>query len=800
MQIISLKLNNFKQYRETTINFSEGLTGLIGKNGAGKSSIFEAITLAFYGRFETNKETIKNDKASSKDILKVELVFEDRGKTYKVIRELKGKNLKAEAEFFIDDISKAVGAKEVNKEILKILKIDYSNFKNSFFASQKEVTSLINLSSKDKETSIRKMLGLEKLDKLDDTIKEKLKELNKEIKIKEENLLTETEISELLKEKDELQKNLEIKNSKAESELEKLNLFKEEYERLKEELKKSEILKKEYDSVNKNIDVVIGKIEETKLNILSVEEEIKDLAKKYEEMRNLEPQKENYIKTNKQYEEQLKIKSDFQKKIELEKTLKKLNENLIEYNTKNDELKISIDKLKGYDQKLESHTELLKSKNDTRKSILKNSQLIKDFISKINGEIEKSSKRLKRIEEIGRQSNCPECERPLENHYDKLTEKYKSEIDQNKKEIELKQNDLGGIEKELESLEDSIEVIKKEIHQFESEIKRGEELKKNSDELDKKITKLNKEITETENDLKSLADVKFDETKLEEFENLRNELKPHFEKYNDYKSKTENLPKKKNDLTELNNKLKDFDESLLKLKTDLSNIIFNEENYEQLKQKREESENTFNVLKENLHQIKSELIFIKNKIDEIGKELEKDNKERNKINDLKRKSNLMERLKSFVSEFKSRITSQELPAISNEASRLFASITKGRYQNLRIDSSFNFLVNREDKEVELLTLSGGEKDLASLCLRVAISKRISALAGRTNMGFLALDEVFGSQDEDRREELLNALGKISNEFKQIFVVSHNQDVQEAFPQRLLIQKVNGFSTANFFSS
>ncbi len=278
MQIISLKLNNFKQYKETSINFNEGLTGLIGKNGAGKSSIFEAITLAFYGRFETNKETIKNDKAGTKDILKVELVFEDRGKSFKVIRELKGKNLKAEAEFFIDDISKAVGAKEVNKEILKVLKIDYSNFKNSFFASQKEVTSLINLSSKDKETSIRKMLGLEKLDKLDDNIKEKLKELNKEIKIKEENLLTEMEISELLKEKDELQKNLELKNNKAESEIEKLNSFKEKYDRLKEELKKSEILKKEYDSVNKNIEVVIGKIEETKLNETGVCEIANDNA------------------------------------------------------------------------------------------------------------------------------------------------------------------------------------------------------------------------------------------------------------------------------------------------------------------------------------------------------------------------------------------------------------------------------------------------------------------------------------------------------------------------------------------
>ena len=112
---------------------------------------------------------------------------------------------------------------------------------------------------------------------------------------------------------------------------------------------------------------------------------------------------------------------------------------------------------------------------------------------------------------------------------------------------------------------------------------------------------------------------------------------------------------------------------------------------------------------------------------------------------------------------------------------------------MKISSDFNFLVSREDKEVELQTLSGGEKDLASLCLRVAISKRISALAGRTNMGFLALDEVFGSQDEERREELMNALAKIASDFRQIFVVSHNQDVQEIFPQRLSISKVNGFS-------
>ncbi len=104
-------------------------------------------------------------------------------------------------------------------------------------------------------------------------------------------------------------------------------------------------------------------------------------------------------------------------------------------------------------------------------------------------------------------------------------------------------------------------------------------------------------------------------------------------------------------------------------------------------------------------------------------------------------------------------------------------------------------VVRDSKKVLLSSLSGGEKDLAALCIRIALSKRISTLAGRSNMGFLALDEVFGSQDRERREELMLALNVISKEFRQIFVVSHNEDVQESFPSRVIITRKGGVSEA-----
>ena len=243
------------------------------------------------------------------------------------------------------------------------------------------------------------------------------------------------------------------------------------------------------------------------------------------------------------------------------------------------------------------------------------------------------------------------------------------------------------------------------------------------------------------------------------------------------------------------NRAKTKNRNLAKLKDDLANLKFSPDEYETVKQLREEKEDELSKFKEDLHRLKNELLRSENSLKEIEMKLAEDEKRRKRIADLQKEIEVYERLKLTASLFKEKVTSRELPEISKGASQLFGEITKGRYYNLRIDDDFNFVVTRDDLEVDLNTLSGGEKDLASLCLRIAISKRVSGLAGRSNMGFLALDEVFGSQDEDRREELLNAFNRISKEFKQIFVVSHNRDVQEEFPNRLMISKKGDHSVA-----
>ena len=66
MIFTKLKLNNFKSHENTTIRFENGISVIVGENGAGKSTILEAISFALFKQHTGKKidDLVRNNADS----------------------------------------------------------------------------------------------------------------------------------------------------------------------------------------------------------------------------------------------------------------------------------------------------------------------------------------------------------------------------------------------------------------------------------------------------------------------------------------------------------------------------------------------------------------------------------------------------------------------------------------------------------------------------------------------------------------------------------------------------------------
>lgn len=149
-------------------------------------------------------------------------------------------------------------------------------------------------------------------------------------------------------------------------------------------------------------------------------------------------------------------------------------------------------------------------------------------------------------------------------------------------------------------------------------------------------------------------------------------------------------------------------------------------------------------------------------------------------------------------QFKTEILEKVSPSISSEASALFSRITRGKYERIHVDENFDFFIADGGLFYPIERFSGGEIDLANFCLRIAITKAIMDLSGNgQSVEFLAFDEIFGSQDEERRHEMMLALYYLQEQFRQIYIVSHIDSQKDYFPNLLEVTYQPGGSVVKW---
>jgi exonuclease SbcC len=83
--------------------------------------------------------------------------------------------------------------------------------------------------------------------------------------------------------------------------------------------------------------------------------------------------------------------------------------------------------------------------------------------------------------------------------------------------------------------------------------------------------------------------------------------------------------------------------------------------------------------------------------------------------------------------------------------------------------------------------SGGEAFRVNFAIRLALSEVLAQRAG-ARLQTLVIDEGFGSQDARGRQRLIEAINLVRGDFEKILVITHLDELKEAFPTRIEVEK------------
>jgi len=693
----SITLRNFKSYGPSpqTVDLSNvDAVGIGGRNGAGKSTIIEALTFALFGKATTTEirelgdDALINDRASEGY---VSVTFEKDGNVYTAERSVRRRGV-GKARLTSPVLPHPIAdVRAVNAKVESLLGMSYETFVSSTIVRQDEMDRLTAKQPAERKEILANIFGLQAYE----AMREKARERAWAIR---------SEISGLEAEK----KTLEARISQEEVVARRLAGHEARIKELGERRQGAEAGRKE----------VEGRLAE-------VREKKADFDAKTSERRALAEQlaKDQAVVEG--------IRKQIDETVSVGKELEALKPSLEERARLNDEL-----------QRLTQQRERL------RVTIAE----LREAVQSIGQRLQEESENCSKIKDY-RVPECPICKRPLdEPHRKQLLEEYEQKISGLRR-------DLDNAVKRVQDAESSLngQVIPS-IGRTQSAL---DELKG----LDKRIG----ELTATASGLPRLEEeegrlaesIAQRRARLKELEETLQRLIPVVESFN-----------------ALDGKRREFERELANVQGELGTETANRDH-----------------AKKELGEIAEAKAKHKELVKQMG------DKERTRA-----AYELLEKDVFHKDGIPTAILREIVPEIEQEASEILRSLSNGR-----MDISFKFgRKTRTGKMTEELIVeaidqgrshpvsrySGGERMRINLALRLGVSEVVTKRSGyRGRIETLVIDEGFGPLDEEGRRVTVEILQSLRQRFKKILVISHIDDVREAFETRLIVNKpIGGYST------
>lgn len=780
-----LTLKDFKSHEASDITFNSGLNIFLGEVGAGKTSIFEAVSFALFGRY-AGSTTQGGLIRRGAETAEVSLTFTTRSGRYRINRTIYPEKTQQAKMWLFDggEWQLAVeGATAISKSVEDFLSVDTSTFLAAIYASQGEIKEMLETQPGRRRERLDKLLGIDMYENI-------WTNLGHARTI----VLTElTQAQDGASGVEVLERQLEDLKRKIKGSTQELGELRKALTRIDETLKPSEDRLNEFDDCRQRLATVRTQVESKFTEIaksIQTVNALRERRQKAKEADRVFERNREFIEREKLLEaEKRRVETVLQKKMSLmlllqrdDMSLKQAFERRVRLATQLHELKT----LEGEIETLDGERATLPTLRAEQTSFDERLDGLKGRLVKASSEIESYRRQVERVTELG---ECPTC-------LQTVPEAHKERIKQETSDVITRLTaDYASLEEARDQVQGQLEAVKEKVGKAEKADRRYVETatkvkmlmsrREEMEEVEARIEGIKTNATETRRQIDA---IKESEETLTAIAKHLEEVAPKA----DLAREAEKLSAAKRDLEAMLVEEEQNSETLKgqlhKLETSMKYL---DETYDE--EKHRDMENRVRMLRDSRSQTVEGIARLDKALDEDTQQAENVEKllgtkreAKVKVEELKVENYVIDLLRqSLRSVVQPVMRKNNVRRVSDAFQSFYQELSNDSIDYAAIDEDGNIDITRNGEPSPVNSLSGGETTCAALALRLAVCSSL------TRNQLLLLDEPTIHLDEVYRAKLREFLG--SHVFEQLIVVTHDNTF-DALPAKIFrVEKRRGRS-------
>jgi DNA repair protein SbcC/Rad50 len=785
VRLNTLRLVNFRQHADTHLEFDSGLTGIIGPNGSGKTTILEAIAWALYGSDAARgkRESIRFSRAQPRAAVSVELDFTLSGHRYRVVRGL------SNAALYLDGASQPIAnsTSSVTQQVQSKLGMTLDEFFNTYFTGQKELNVMAGMGAAARGKFLSRVLGYERLRVAQELARDKRKLIVAEITgvrgVMADRAVVEQAEAESAARLTAAKKRVEAAAKGVADARRVLEAATPAWERAQRERERWVELENERKLAEKDAASLVERAGR-------VDTELAELASAHEELETLRQSLAPYPALVERLRAAEALYRDEGRRAGLVEYERALAGELVPLEERLGQLQAAPALEKSVEEDLAARraelAELEATVSARQAAWQRELQEARTKLKMLLDEHRELRGQREQLVALGPEGKCPTCTRPLGEHLPEV--------------LALLDDDAGKLEINEKYFSDRAKQLAGEPADL-------TELTEKRVKAANKVTALERKLSKVQAGIQELASVGRDiEAKRArraqvaaelttipagydavEHGRLKREverLQPLEKRATHLGAVVERAPQLERERTRVQHDLAAAIASVKLVRERVEAIQFDEATHGLVRRRFEEAGAAVHGAQVADVQARGELDTARAAAEAAGRARSALDAAQAKLNELVRQRRLHDELDRAYADLREDLIQQMRPEVSELASGFLTELTDGRYTELELDDQYNIVVLEDS--VPKPVISGGEEDLANLVLRLAISQMIAERTGQP-FTLLILDEVFGSLDESRRHHVVDLLRRLHDRFEQVIVITHIESVRDGLDRVLAVR-------------